>query len=428
MTQNDPFPGSPGDPAARTIEHDPALARPVSERPVKPRRGGAGGTIFTLFLFLLLAGGLYYVWTNPKGPDDSNALGTVQRQVQTQGQTVGQQTSQLQGLTQQLQTLTDRVDKLEKAVAAAQVVAAAAPQAPSQASPAAPPDLGDLPQRVDALSAKVEALANQPAPAPAPAPAPVAVAPADNGAEEQALAALSQRVQQIEAADRTALGQLQAQQKEALDQTQAQQKAALDQAQAQQKAAIDQSQAAVLAEQKSAIRQIDGRLSKLEQGAGTVEDAASRATRLERVQAAVVALQAGQKLGDIPGAPPALARFADKAPPTEAALRESFPALAAHVRDVSQPNTAHKTFLQRTLARLQESVTVRQGDDVLVGDPAAGVLSDAELRVQNGDLAGAVQRLDALNGPAATAMAGWVDQARALVAARAALANLAARG
>ena len=231
------------------------------------------------------------------------------------------------------------------------------------------------------------------------------------------------------------MGQLQAQQKAALDQSQtalAQQKDALDQSQtaalAAQKAALAQSQGVILAQQKSAISQIDGRLSKLEQGAGTVEDAASRATRLERVQAAVVALQAGQKLGAIPGAPPALARFADKAPPTEAALRESFPALAAHARVVSQPDVAHRSFLRRALARLQQSVTVRQGDDVLVGDPAAGVLSDAEMRLQNGDLAGAVQRLGALHGPAAVAMAGWVDQASALIAARAALANLAARG
>jgi hypothetical protein len=116
------------------------------------------------------------------------------------------------------------------------------------------------------------------------------------------------------------------------------------------------------------------------------------------------------------------------APPTEAALRESFPALAAHARAVSQPPTANKSFLQRALARLQESVTVRQGNDVLVGDPAAGVLADAEVKVQNGDLAGAVHTLQALQGPAAAAMAGWVDQAQSLLAARAALASLAARG
>ncbi|MFZ8417732.1 hypothetical protein ACO1L7_14715, partial [Staphylococcus aureus] len=71
------------------------------------------------------------------------------------------------------------------------------------------------------------------------------------------------------------------------------------------------------------------RVQKLEQGAGQVESAAGRAARLTRVQAAVMALQAGEKLGDIPDAPPALARFAAAAPPTEAGLRETFPEVAA---------------------------------------------------------------------------------------------------
>ena len=442
MTENNPIPGFPSglrtDPDAPTIDHQPLAAAEAPPRQVKVRRGGAGGTFFTLFLFLLLAGALYYVWTNPRGQDDPDAAGALQHQVQAQGQTLGQQTAQLQALGQQVQALTDRIDKLEKIVSAVQTPA-----------PAAAPDLGDLPQKVDALSAKVAALSSQPAAAPdlgnlpqrvddlsvkvaALASQPAPSGPSGGSAGRLAVAALSQRVEQIGAADRAAIGQLQAQQKEALDQAQsamlAQQKSAIGQVQAQQKEALDQMRAAVLAEQKSAVGQINGRLSKLEQGAGTVEDAASRATRLERVQAAVVALQAGQKLGDIPGAPPELVRFATQAPPTEAALRESFPALADRARAVSEPDTAHRTFLQRALARLQQSVTVRQGDDVLVGDPAAGVLSDAEMRVQNGDIAGAVQRLGALHGPAAAAMAGWVDQARALIAARTALANLAARG
>lgn len=445
MTETDPIPGSPNsspgglrtDPDAPTIDHQPLAAAESPPRPVKVRRSGAGGTFFTLFLFLLLAGGLYYVWTNPRGQDEPDVTGALQRQVQAQGQTLGQQTAQLQAQSQLVQTLSDRIDKLEKVGTQPPPPAAppdlgALPQKVDELSakvaalssqPAvAAPDLGNLPQRVDDLSAKVAALASQPAPS----------GPSGGSAGRLALAALSQRVEQAGAADRAAIAQLQTQQKDALDQAQsamlAQQKSAIGQVQAQQKDALDQMQGAVLAEQKKAISQIDGRLSKLEQGAGTVEDAASRATRLERVQAAVVALQAGQKLGEIPGAPPELARFATQAPPTEAALRESFPALAEHARAVSQPDVAHRTFLQRALARLQQSVTVRQGDDVLVGDPAAGVLSDAEMRVQNGDLAGAVQRLGALHGPAAVAMAGWVDQARALVAARAALANLAARG
>jgi hypothetical protein len=401
MTETDPFPAPERDPnaslgapqaapqAAPVIDHDPAPADPPPAAP--PRRGGGGGVALTLVLFLALAGGLYYVWTNPKGQDDGDAIATLQRQVQAQAQAAGQEAAQLQALTQQAQSLADRVDKLEKS--------AATPAAPPGAAPAA--DTGDLAKRLDELTAKVAALESQPAGAPAAAPA-----PQDNGADQQAIAALGQKLDQLQAAD----------------------KAALDQLQAQQKDALDQAQAASAAQQKAMLDQIDGRIGKLEQGAGKVENAADRAARLERVQAAVVALQAGQKLGEIPDAPPALQKFANAVPPTEAALRESFPALAAHAREVSEPEVAHKTFLQRALARLQESVTVRQGDDVLVGDPAAGVLADAEVKVQNGDLPGAVQRLQALHGPAAAAMQGWVDQAQSLIAARAALASLAARG
>ncbi len=406
MTENDPFPPAPRDQAAPVIDHEPAslpppIPPPASDRGKPARSGGGGSAVLTILLFLLLAGGLYYVWANPQSPGDSDAVAGLQRQIQAQATTAGQETVQLQQLAQQVQTLSDRVEKLEKA-----------PPAP----PAIAPDLGDLTKRVDDLTAKIAALESQPAPT---AGAPPAAAP-DN-TDQQALAALSQKLDQVQSADKAALDQLQAQQKDALDQAQA---AAL----AQQKAALDQAQAASAAQEKAAIDQLEGRIGKLEQGAGTVEDAATRATRLERVQAAVVALQAGQKLGDIPNAPPALAKFANQAPPTEAALRESFPALAAHAREVSAPETAHKTFLQRAFARLQESVTVREGDDVLVGDPAAGVLADAEVKVQNGDLQGAVQRLQALHGPAAAAMHGWVDQAQSLIAARAALASMAARG
>jgi hypothetical protein len=362
------------------IEHAPE-GRPSAPRPVK-----SGGTPvwFTLLLVAGLGAGEYYIWANPKG-QDPDALGALSGQVRTALQNSAALSGQVQTIGQQVQALSDRVGKLETA--------------PPEAAPvpaAATVDLGDVPKRLDELTAKVAALENQPA----------AAAPSDGGASQQAVAALSQKLDQVASAG----------------------KAALDQVQAQQKDALDQAAAAALAQQKTALTSIDGRVAKLEQASGSVEDAATRAARLERIQAAVVALQSGQKLGDIPNAPPALSAFADRAPPTEAALRESFPALAAHANAVSQPDTAHKTFLQRAFARLQQSVTVRDGNEVLVGDPAAGVLSDAAVRVQDGDLPGAVARLQALHGPAQAAMQGWIDQAQSLIAARAALASLAARG
>jgi hypothetical protein len=364
------------------IDHEPE--GPPVARPIASPRARSGGTPlwFTLLLGLGLAGGVYYVWANPRGPDP-DAAGALSAQIRTALQNTTALSAQMQTAGQQIQALSDRVDKLEKA-----------PPPPA----AAPADPGDLPKRLDDLAAKVAALENQPAAA--------AVPSGDGGASQQAVAALSQKLDQVAAAD----------------------KAALDQLQTQQKDALDQAAAAAQAQENSVLAAIDGRVSKLEQGAGSVEDAASRATRLERIQAAVVALQAGQKLGEIPGAPPALSMFANRAPPTEAALRDSFPSLAAHASAVSQPDTAHKTFLQRAFARLQQSVTVREGNEVLVGDPAAGLLSDAGIKVQNGDLPGAVAKLQGLHGPAMAAMQGWIDQAQSLIAARAALASLAARG
>jgi hypothetical protein len=374
-----------------TIEHDPAPpmpdpAQPASEPvppPERPRapvvvRGG-GSNILTLVLFGALGGALYYVWANPQVPADPPALVSLRQQVQAQTEQRTADQAASRALGQQVQTLADRVDRLEKA-------ASAAPP-PSAAAAPAPADLGDLPKRVDDLSARLDALANRPSEAVAPAPQ-----PAEPGATQQEVADLGQRVAQ-------SLGS----QKEAL----ASQQAALD-------------------AQKATLDQLAGRLDKLQQGAGQAAGAEDRAERLTRVQAALVALDAGEKLGDVPGAPPAVARFAKQAPPTVAALRESFPAVAAHARDVSRPDVSHRGFWERALTRLQQSVTVRQGDDVLVGDPAAGILADAGQKVDAGDLAGTVATLGKLNGPAADAMKEWVDQASALLAARAALADLAA--
>ena len=392
------------------IDHDerahvPPSAPPPQAAPLPPARPAkrGGSNLLTVFLFLVTSGGLYYVWAYPQpAPQPAemgDAVAALKHQVQTQGEQSAQSATQVQTLAQQVQTLSDRVDKLEKTVAATATQAAA--------TPAATPDLGDLPKRLDDLTARVETLASRPA---APAPAaetPPAPAPApDTGALQQAAQQAGQQAGQ------------QAAQQAVTDLTQK-----LEQALATANAKLDQ----VATQEKSTEDALAGRMDKLEQGAGQVESTADRAARLGRVQAAEVALQAGNKLGAIPGAPPALTRFANTAPPTEAALREAFPAVAAHAREVSRPDVSRETFLQRTLAHLEQSVTVRQGDDVLVGDPAAGVLADAEAKVQNADLTGAVKVLAQLHGPAAQAVQPWVDQAQSLLAAREALAGMAAR-
>jgi hypothetical protein len=178
---------------------------------------------------------------------------------------------------------------------------------------------------------------------------------------------------------------------------------------------------------------VEGRVAAVEkQGsavAGQLGGVAERAQRISRTQVAAAALEAGQKLGEIPGAPPALARFAFNAPPTEAGLRLSFNNAAEAAQNASQPGAMEgQPFASRLWTRAQQSLSVRQGDRVVLGDPVAGLLAHARQALEAGDLSGAVSTLDGLTGPAAAAMAGWVSQARALLDARSALATMAARG
>ena len=153
-----------------------------------------------------------------------------------------------------------------------------------------------------------------------------------------------------------------------------------------------------------------------------LEQAAARTGRLVRVQAAIAALAAGHRLGDIPGAPPAITRFAATPPPTEAGLRLAFPVI-----ERLRPADDDRSFLTRVLSRTEGLVTIRQGDKVLVGDPAAGVLARAHAALDAGDLDAAITAISSLRGDAAAAVAGWLADATALRDARAALATLAER-
>ena len=152
------------------------------------------------------------------------------------------------------------------------------------------------------------------------------------------------------------------------------------------------------------------------------------ARRIPLVQSAALALAAGEKLGNLPGAPPALARYADAPPPTEAALREAFPKAARQALATSHPDNQGQPFLARLWTQAQDLVTVRQGEHVLVGDPAAGVLERARAALNAGDLAAAVAAVATLEGTPREAMADWQAQARALLDARAALVSWAASG
>ncbi len=189
---------------------------------------------------------------------------------------------------------------------------------------------------------------------------------------------------------------------------------------------------AALEARQPADAQLAARIAALENAEGSIQARLAASDKADRrmalVQSAGLALAMGQKLGDLPGAPAALARFANANPPTEAALRLAFPGAAREALAAAHPVAEGKPLLTRLWAQAQDLVTVRQGDHVLVGDPTAGVLERARAALDAGDLSAAVSDVATLQGAAAQAMAAWLAQARALLEARAALVAWAASG
>jgi hypothetical protein len=138
-----------------------------------------------------------------------------------------------------------------------------------------------------------------------------------------------------------------------------------------------------------------------------------------------MALEAGQPLGDIPNAPPELAKFASDPPPTEAALVMAFPAAARAAEAASVAGDGKGSYWSAVLARLENLVTISNGSHVVVGAPAAGVIVQAQALLNAGDLAGAVAEVQTLSASTQAAMGDWLSQAQDLLAARAAMIAMA---
>jgi hypothetical protein len=173
-----------------------------------------------------------------------------------------------------------------------------------------------------------------------------------------------------------------------------------------------------------------GSLTALQQNSADLTQLTTRISLLSALERARMALDAGQPLGAIPGAPPALANFAATPAPLQAALRLSFPAAAraAELADTSSiANDRGIGLWRRIVARLEGMITISDGTHVILGSPAAGIVEAARAALEAGDLSGAVNALDTLSPPAQRAMGDWLAQARALVAARAALISMASQ-
>jgi hypothetical protein len=82
-------------------------------------------------------------------------------------------------------------------------------------------------------------------------------------------------------------------------------------------------------------------------------------------------------------------------------------------------------MMDSAMARLSGLVTVRRGEEILFGDAAAAEIERARRAVEAGDLEAALRHLARLSPAAREAMRAWIGQAESLVAARAALRQMA---
>lgn len=178
----------------------------------------------------------------------------------------------------------------------------------------------------------------------------------------------------------------------------------------------------------AALAPLSRRIDAFDQSLGRLSDRLDRIQRLARIAAAAAALADGRPLGTLPGAPPALAQFAETPPPTLAKLRMSFSTAAAAELAVSRRTGAGKSFLDRILLRMGNLFTLREGNRVIIGNPAESAMIRARTALDAGDVSAALAALDSLPRPLAPTLAEWEDKAKALLAAQAALATLASSG
>ena len=391
---------SPTTPSAPSAPSERARIEPTT-----PHRRVDALPVLYLAGFLILAGSLVYIWRHPSLPSgvvqQTARVDTIRQELDSRGKEVADLSARLARLENSPAPAAPDLGPLDTRLKALET-------RPAPAAPPAP-DLKPIETRLAAVEAR---------PLPVPPPPPVNLGPLETrvGTLEARrpvdLSPLENRVAAVEARRGPDLSPLEG------------------------KAAAAEQR---LAELNTRLGALDPRLAALDTRIAAVDAAGKqtatglaaitdRAQRSQRLITASAALDSGQRLGDIPGAPPALARFAQNAPPTDAALRLSFNAAADAAHRASQPAiTDNQPLLDRMWTRAQQSVTVRQGERVIVGDPIAGVLASARTALDAGDLSGAVKALAGLAGPARAAMADWIDRAQSLLDARAALAEMAAR-
>ncbi|MCK8785274.1 hypothetical protein M0638_12850 [Roseomonas sp. NAR14] len=378
---------------------------------------------------------------------------------------LAQRVQQLQGLGDQVQQLAGLPDRVQQQIAAAtapladrlqQLAAQAAPLADRlQALEARPaPDLAplqsglaDLGRRLEAQDQTLRNLAARPAFDPAAVASREALdrlSQRADGLSAQMQALQAEQGRRLDAAERGTGERLAAIERgltervATLERTLGERVAGAETGAQQRVAALDTSLQGRIAALETALGQrvataesgLGARLGALEQAQQRLAAVEGRAARLAAVDSVRALLEAGRPLApalrNVPDAPAPLARFANAAPPTEASLRLAFDEHARAARAASDPGAQQQGVLDSALSRLSGLVTVRRGDQVVFGDAAAAEIEASRRALEAGDLDASLVPLRKLPPAAQEAMRPWVEQVQALIAARAALRQMAA--
>ncbi|OWJ64977.1 COG4223 family protein, partial [Inquilinus limosus] len=278
----------------------------------------------------------------------------------------------------------------------------------------------DLAARVDAIQQKLDQLAGGAAPQqgqppaqpqqPAQPPAPQQPAPAAPALAPEAVAALEARIAALESAQAAV---------KTLGDTVATLSAGA-QANGSTLAALQQQVDAVKATVER-LRNSDTGAQALSLAAGQLRSALDTGAPLDET----LALLRGLAQND-PGLANAVAALepAAKGVPSRTALATGFAQAAEAARKADQPESGD--WVDRSLSVVQGLVTVRPAPGEVEGTDTNSVLARAEGRLQRGDLAGTVEAVKGLSGPAASALAAWRGQAEARLSAESALQSLSA--
>jgi hypothetical protein len=102
-------------------------------------------------------------------------------------------------------------------------------------------------------------------------------------------------------------------------------------------------------------------------------------------------------------------------------LRDRFDDTAARVMRSGAVPQGVGGWLARSFDRMLSLMTIRRVDGLVEGNTPSAILARAGAQLRNSNLAACVTELEALTGPAADAAKLWLDEARARVAAEAAV-------